>query len=79
MYKKDWLHLNDKEVEVFAKLMNECLSLAGKLDGRNDIKRPLTKGCKVNNNNNGNRISCFYTNARSLRNKFSELKAYFSQ
>ena len=53
-------------------------SLAGKLDGRRGAKRPLTKGCQFNHDN-GNKISCFYTNARGLRNKFAELKAYVSQ
>ena len=58
--------------------MDECLSLAGKLDGRRGVKRPLTKGCRVKNNN-GNKISCFYANARSLRKKFEVLRAYVSQ
>ena len=52
--------------------------MAGKLDGRRGIKRLLTKGYKVKHNN-GNKIACFYANARSLRNKFEELRAYVSQ
>ena len=34
LYKKDGVHLNEKEVEVFARRMNECLYLAGKLEDR---------------------------------------------
>ena len=72
------MHLNEKGVKVFARRMDECLSLAGKLEDRRGVKRPLAKGGQFNQNN-GNKISCFYTNARSLRNKFSELRAYVSQ
>ena len=43
-------------------------SVAGKLDGRRGIKRLLTKGYKVKHNN-GNKIACFYANARRLREK----------
>ena len=79
IYKKDGVHLKEKGVEVFAK-KNGLLfeSVAGKPDGRRGIKRPLTKGRKVKHNN-GNKISCFYANARSLRNKFEELRGYVSQ
>ena len=53
-------------------------SLVGKLDVRRGVKRLLTKGCQFNQNI-GNKISCFYSNSRSLRNKFEELRAYDSQ
>ena len=52
-------------------------NMAGKLDGRRGVKRPLTKGCQFNHNNRS-KISCFYTNARSFRNKYAELNAYVS-
>ena len=52
-------------------------SLAGKLNSRRCVKRPLTKGCQFNQYN-VNKISCFYTNARSLNNKFVELRAFMS-
>ena len=38
LYKKDGVHLNEKGVEVFAKRMDECLSLWQK-----GAKIPLTK------------------------------------
>ena len=65
LYKRDGLHLNDKGVKVFARRMDGCLSLAGKLEGRRDIESPLMKGCQF-----------IHDNARSIRNKFVELKSY---
>ena len=52
--------------------------MARKIDGRRGIKRLLTKRCKAKPNN-GNKISYFYGNGRSLRNKFKELRTYVSK
>ena len=49
-------------------------SLAGKLDGRRDVERLLTKGCQLNYDKR-KEISCSYINARSIRNKFVELQS----
>ena len=70
--------LNEKGVEVFARRRDEFLSLAGKLDGGRDAERPLEKGCQFNHDN-GKKISCFYINARKLRNKFVELPSCHSR
>ena len=53
-------------------------SLVGTLEDRSGVKRPLTKGSQLKQNN-VNKIPCFYTNARSLRNTFAELNTYVSQ
>ena len=39
------------------------------------IERSLMKGCQFVHDN-GKKISSFYINARSIRNKFLELKSY---
>ena len=52
-------------------------SLPRKLDGKRSVKRLLIKGCLFNHDN-GNKISCLYANAKSLRNKFAEIKVYVS-
>ena len=49
--------------------------MIGKVDGGRGVKRPLTEGCM--GKLIGNEIS-FYVNARSLRNKFEEVRAYVS-
>ena len=78
LYKRDGVHLIEKGVEVFARKMDERLILEKPdIDGTRGVERPLAKGCHLNHNN-GNKMSCFYTNARSIRNKFAELKSYVS-
>ena len=44
-----------------------------------DVWEDLINSFKLYNHNNGNKIPCFYTNARTLRNKFAELKPYINQ
>ena len=53
------------------------MHLAGKLEGRRDVEKPLKKGCQIDHDNR-KKISCFYVNARSIRNNFVELKSYVS-
>ena len=68
--------LNEKGVDVFAMRMDECLSLEKPdIDDTRGVESPIAKGCQLNHNN-GNKISCFCTNARSIKNKFAELKSY---
>ena len=52
-------------------------SLAGKLEDRRGVERPLKNACQ-RDKDIGKKISCFYINARSLRNKFLELQSYVS-
>ena len=52
-------------------------SLAGKLEGRRGVEKPLRNGCQLDHDN-GKKLSCFYMNAKSLRNKFLELQSYVS-
>ena len=40
------MHLNEKRLTVFARRMDECLSLAGKLEGRRGVERLLKSGCQ---------------------------------
>ena len=49
-------------------------SLAGKLNGRRGVDRPLVKRRNFNHEN-GNKISSFYINVRSIRNRYIELKS----
>ena len=49
-------------------------SLAGKLEGRRGVGRSITKGLQFNHDK-GKMKSCSYINARSIRNKFLELKS----
>ena len=49
-------------------------SLAGKTDGRRRVERPLMKRCQLDLDT-GKKISCFYINTRSIRNKFVEQKS----
>ena len=37
------MHLNDKNIKVFARRMDECLRLAAKLNVRRGVERPLKK------------------------------------
>ena len=73
-----WGVINDKNEGGLGSLRvvwGVLKSMVRKLDGRRGIKKPLTKKYKFNHDN-GYKISCIYINARSIKNKFEELKPY---
>ena len=65
-----------KYVEVLEKRMDKCLSLWQENQMVEGVLRSLEQKDVILINEN--KISCFYTNARSKRNKFVKLKSYVS-